>query len=128
MRRLNRSVGPASEIANGSSPTISRAHHTAWPSPSGSCWRVKLSTDERGARYAGGLKRGTDGAVGTPNHTDSYWVVDAMASYRVNKNLDIQLNVFNLFDKDYVAAINKSGYRYHPGEPRTFLLTANVHF
>lgn len=24
-----------------------------------------------GARYAGGLKRGTDGAVGTPNHTDS---------------------------------------------------------
>ncbi|WP_438590836.1 hypothetical protein, partial [Klebsiella aerogenes] len=24
--------------------------------------------------------------------------------------------------------INKSGYRYHPGEPRTFMLTANVHF
>ena len=28
--------------AKGSSPTISRAHHTAWPRPSGSCWRVKL--------------------------------------------------------------------------------------
>src|SRR5215204_5011847 len=28
--------------ANGSLPTISRAHQTAWPSPSGSCWRVKL--------------------------------------------------------------------------------------
>ena len=28
--------------ANGSWPTSSRAHHTAWPSPSGSCWRVKL--------------------------------------------------------------------------------------
>ncbi|WP_435369487.1 hypothetical protein, partial [Shigella dysenteriae] len=22
----------------------------------------------------------------------------------------------------------KSAYRYHPGEPRTFLLTANMHF
>ena len=31
-----------SSSANGSSPTISRAHHTAWPSPSGACWRVKL--------------------------------------------------------------------------------------
>ncbi|MCS5873712.1 hypothetical protein LN650_19065 [Klebsiella pneumoniae subsp. pneumoniae] len=28
--------------------------------------------------------------------------------------------VSNLFDTDYVASINKSGYRYHPGEPRTF--------
>ena len=28
--------------AKGSSPTISRAHQTAWPRPSGSCWRVKL--------------------------------------------------------------------------------------
>ena len=91
-------------------------------------WRVKLSTDDRGARYAGGLKRGTDGAVGTPNHTDAYWVFDAMASYRVNKNLDIQLNVFNLFDKDYVAAINKSGYRYFPGIARSARLTANFKF
>ncbi|MGQ7034289.1 hypothetical protein ACUN9W_26495, partial [Escherichia coli] len=41
---------------------------------------------------------------------------------------DFQLNVYNLFDTDYVASINKSGYRYHPGEPRTFLLTANMHF
>ena len=39
-----------------------------------------------------------------------------------------QLNMYNLFDTDYVASINKSGYRYHPGEPRTFMLTANVHF
>ena len=81
-----------------------------------------------GARYAGGLKRGTDGAVGTPSHTDSYWVFDAMASYKVSKNFDLQFNVFNLFDKDYVAAINKSGYRYFPGVARSVRLTANVHF
>ncbi len=67
-------------------------------------------------------------AVGTPAFTEGYWVADAKLGYRVNRNLDFQLNVYNLFDTDYVASINKSGYRYHPGEPRTFLLTANMHF
>jgi catecholate siderophore receptor len=81
-----------------------------------------------GARYSGEMKRGRDGAVGTPDHTEDYWVFDAVASYPVSDNLDLQLNVYNLFDKDYVAAINKSGYRYTPGVPRTFLLTANLHF
>ncbi|URL59317.1 catecholate siderophore receptor Fiu [Luteibacter flocculans] len=81
-----------------------------------------------GARYSGELQRGTDGAVGTPAYTKAYWVFDAMASYPVNRHLDIQLNVYNLFDKRYVAAINKSGYRYTPGTPRSAMLTANVRF
>lgn len=81
-----------------------------------------------GARYVGSLRRGKDGATGTPDHTEGYWVADAKLGYRVNMNLDLQLNVYNLFDTDYVASINKSGYRYHPGEARTFMLTANVHF
>lgn len=81
-----------------------------------------------GARYNGELKRGTDGAIGTPDHTESYWVFDAMASYPINRNVDVQLNVYNLFDKDYVAAINKSGYRYTPGTPRSAMLSANIRF
>ncbi|PWW08161.1 catecholate siderophore receptor Fiu [Mangrovibacter plantisponsor] len=95
-------------------------------------WSQYQATDAvsvgAGVRYVGSLRRGSDGAVGTPDHTEGYWVADAKLGYRVNRNLDLQLNVYNLFDKDYVASINKSGYRYHPGEPRTFLLTANVHF
>jgi catecholate siderophore receptor len=81
-----------------------------------------------GARHAGKLHRGTDGAVGTPAYTESYWVFDAMASYPVNKHLQLQLNVYNLFDEDYVASINKSGYRYIPGTPRSAMLTANFSF
>ena len=81
-----------------------------------------------GARYNGKLQRGSDGAVGTPKYTDSYVVFDAVAIYTVNKNLDLQLNVYNLFDKEYVAAINKSGYRYTPGTPRYALLSANFRF
>ena len=81
-----------------------------------------------GARYNGKLHRGTDGAIGTPAYTDAYWVFDAMASYRINKNVELQLNVYNIFDEQYVAAINKSGYRYTPGIPRSARVTANFAF
>lgn len=81
-----------------------------------------------GARYVGKLLRGTDGAVGTPAFADAYWVVDAMASYSVSKNVDLQLNLYNLADKQYIAQINKSGYRYTPGAPRSASLTANFRF
>ena len=43
-------------------------------------------------------------------------------------NFELQLNVYNLFDKEYVAAINKSGYRYVPGTPRSARVTANFFF
>ncbi|NRR34374.1 catecholate siderophore receptor Fiu [Oxalobacteraceae bacterium] len=81
-----------------------------------------------GARFVDKLSRGTDGAVGTPTSTESYWVYDAMASYTINKHVDLRLNVYNLADKAYVAAINKSGYRYTPGTPRSASLTANFIF
>ncbi|TCO38922.1 catecholate siderophore receptor Fiu [Dokdonella fugitiva] len=81
-----------------------------------------------GARYTGEMKRGNDGAIGTPTKVDAWWVFDAMASYPVNEHFDLQLNVYNLFDRDYVAAINKSGYRYNPGAPRSAMLTASFRF
>lgn len=81
-----------------------------------------------GARFNDGLLRGTDGAVGTPAYTESYWVFDAMASYAINRNVDLRLNVYNVGDERYVANINKSGYRYTPGTPRSASLTANFRF
>ena len=81
-----------------------------------------------GARYSGEMQRGTDGAIGTPQYVKAYWVFDAMATYPVNKHFDLQLNLYNLFDKEYAASINKSGYRYIPGTPRSGMLTANFRF
>ncbi len=81
-----------------------------------------------GVRYSGEMKRGTDGAVGTPNFVKSYTVWDAVVNYAFSDNLDLRLNAYNLFDKDYVAAINKSGYRYTPGAPRSVLLSLNLRF
>ncbi|HET8554018.1 MAG TPA: catecholate siderophore receptor Fiu [Rhodanobacteraceae bacterium] len=81
-----------------------------------------------GARYNGSMKRGHDGAIGTPEYVRPYWVFNLMASYPVNRHLELQLNINNVFDNDYVAAINKSGYRYTPGAPRSAMLTANIRF
>jgi catecholate siderophore receptor len=81
-----------------------------------------------GVRYSGEMKRGTDGAAGTPEFVKSHNVWDLVASYAFTRDFDLRLNASNLFDKDYVAAINKSGYRYTPGAPRSVLLTANFRF
>ncbi|MFA7556055.1 MAG: catecholate siderophore receptor Fiu [Spongiibacteraceae bacterium] len=81
-----------------------------------------------GVRYTAGLTKGSDGAVGTPDYTDSYTLVDAVVSYPVLDNVTLRLNAYNLTDEDYVASINKSGYRYNPGTARTFLLSADMSF
>jgi catecholate siderophore receptor len=81
-----------------------------------------------GVRYTGRLHKGTDGAVGTPEYTKSWTVYDAVVSYAINDNVSLRLNGYNLFDKQYVTAINKSGYRYTPGAPRTFMLSADFRF
>lgn len=81
-----------------------------------------------GARYNDKLLRGTDGAIGTPAYADSYWVFDAMASYRLTRSAELRLNLYNLTDRAYVANINKSGYRYTPGAPRSGSLTLDIHF
>ena len=55
-------------------------------------------------------------------------VADAVASYKVSKNVSLQLNVYNLFDKSYVAALNNGGSRITLGVERSAQLTANIGF
>jgi len=107
------------------SPTDSLTLWTAYNFRNG---RLHGLTIAGGPRYNGGMKRGKDGAVGTPAYTESYWVADAMASYPLTRHIDAQLNIYNLFDTDYVASINKSGYRYTPGAPRTVRVTLNFKY
>ncbi|GLC97015.1 iron transport outer membrane receptor [Cupriavidus sp. TA19] len=59
-------------------------------------------------------------------YVPSYWRFDLMAAYRVNKNLSLQLNVQNLFDKTYYTkAHNHYGAL---GAGRFGMLTANFKF
>ncbi|CAG2152864.1 putative TonB-dependent receptor BfrD [Cupriavidus yeoncheonensis] len=60
-------------------------------------------------------------------YVPSYWRFDLMGAYRVNKNLTLQLNIQNLFDKTYYTKAYASHYAaLAPG--RFGMLTANFRF
>ena len=83
-----------------------------------------------GMRYADSSARSS--AVTAPTNylltAPSYWVGDAMASYDVTKNWQVQLNVYNLFDKKYMQSLNNGGSRYTPGPERNGLISLNAKF
>ena len=57
-----------------------------------------------------------------------YWVVDAMASYPINKNISLQLNVMNFADEEYLANLNSGVSRYTPSVERSARLGLNFSF
>lgn len=85
-----------------------------------------------GARYVSDQKRlVTEGAaLATENmpKIPSFWVADLMAAYKVSKNVNLRLNVYNLFDKDYISTLNNSGARMALGAPRSASLSAEFQF
>jgi len=88
-----------------------------------------------GARYQGEAKRNSNAEAVNNASTGAgldtlpdYWVLDAMATYDVTKNLSLQLNIYNLTDKFYMQSMNSGGSRYTLGTPRAASLTANLRF
>ncbi|MBB3118997.1 catecholate siderophore receptor Fiu [Pseudoduganella violacea] len=84
-----------------------------------------------GMRYSSEQKRNVDpktpviaGTQGIP----SYFVADAMFSYKVNKNVSLQFNVYNLFDKFYLESLNSGGSRVVLGARRSGQVSANFTF
>ena len=83
-----------------------------------------------GMRYADTSARSSNIAAPTSNllQAPAYWVGDAMASYDVTKNWQVQLNVYNLFDRKYMQSLNNGGSRYTPGQERNGLVSVNAKF
>jgi catecholate siderophore receptor len=77
----------------------------------------KLITDPNNPNATSGL-----GSI--PSAT----VFNGMASYAVTDSLGLQLNVYNLFDKDYITSLNNGGSRIRLGTPRYAQLTATFKF
>jgi len=67
------------------------------------------------------------GNVANSLYVPAYWRFDAMAAYRVNKNLTLQLNIQNLFDKTYYTKAFTAHYA-SLGAGRFGMLTANFRF
>ncbi|NER59856.1 TonB-dependent siderophore receptor [Pseudomonas sp. MAFF212428] len=58
---------------------------------------------------------------------DSYWRYDAMASYKLTRNIDLQLNVQNLTNEVYYDKAYTAHYA-NQAAGRTALLTTSLHF
>ncbi|MBO1271599.1 TonB-dependent siderophore receptor [Shewanella sp. 4t3-1-2LB] len=62
---------------------------------------------------------------------DAYALVNLMARYSLADNMDLQLNLDNLFDEKYYAYMSASSAAYsvyHYGTPRNFTLSFNYRF
>lgn len=85
-----------------------------------------------GARYIGDQDRliaeGESSRTTNMPQIPSYWVADAMAAYRVSDNLNLRLNVYNLFDEEYIESLNNSGARMRLGAPRSAMFTSELSF
>lgn len=83
-----------------------------------------------GAQYIGSRTVATD----VPEKIDSYIVHNAMASYQVNDALSMQLNVNNLFDKEYAERVrgragdDSRSSALELGDGRSAVLSANYRF
>jgi catecholate siderophore receptor len=68
-----------------------------------------------GARYVSEQKRvvTTNTNLATQNMPaiPAYTVVDMMAAYKVSKNTNLRLNVYNVFNEEYISTLNNGGSR-----------------
>lgn len=82
-------------------------------------------------KYAGqpDTAAGFDAATGQySNPIPAYTVLDLFANYRINKNMDVRLNVGNVTDKDYYTAAYQSGSFLYKGDARNARVTLNYDF
>lgn len=68
---------------------------------------------------------GPDGASTLYANQGSYALVDLFGHYQVNKQLSVQVNVNNLFDKTYNVDVGRNTVY---GEPRNVSVSANYRF
>jgi len=82
-----------------------------------------------GVRYSDETKRSTtDATITNITGTDAYWVFDALVAYEINEHVTVRLNVYNVFEEEYLRTVNNNGGRYNPGAPRSFVVSADWKF
>jgi outer membrane receptor for ferric coprogen and ferric-rhodotorulic acid len=93
-------------------------------------WRVGGGLSYQSRVYRNVTDFGVDTGLGR-NQQKAYTLADLVVGYRVNKQLDMQLNVNNLFDRTYYKGLASDtgwGSSDTYGDPRNFTLTARYQF
>ena len=83
-----------------------------------------------GRKYAGqpDSAAGFNAAGKYSQPVPAYTVLDLFATYRINKNMDVRVNVGNVTDKDYYLAAYRSGSFLYMGDARNARVTLNYDF
>ena len=85
-----------------------------------------------GARYVSEQKRvvTTNTNLATQNMPaiPAYTVVDMMAAYKVSKNTNLRLNVYNVFNEEYISTLINGGSRMTLGAPISASIAAEFSF
>lgn len=83
-----------------------------------------------GRKYAGqpDSAPGYDAQGAYTQAVPAYTVLDLFANYRINKNMDVRVNVGNVTDKDYYLAAYRSGSFLYKGDARSARVTLNYDF
>lgn len=105
------------------------------PDVSASLWTsytLNKLTVGGGARYVSEQKRvvTTNTNLATQNMPaiPAYSVVDIMAAYKVTKNATLRLNIYNVFDEEYISTLNNGGGRVVLGTPVSAAISAQFSF
>lgn len=108
------------------------------PKRSASLWTTY--TFPFGLTVGGGIQYVDDSWVGRPDDANrilpngtygelpGYTIANLMASYKVNDYLSLRLNIDNLTDELYAKSFNWPAQRALLGPPRSYLLSADIHF
>ncbi|HMY81232.1 MAG TPA: TonB-dependent receptor [Agitococcus sp.] len=121
---------------NSTTGVISTSDGVRWtPDVTASVWTsytLEKFTFGGGARYVGEQKRvvTTNTNLATENMPviPAYTVVDMMAAYKVSKNTNLRLNVYNVLDEEYINTLNNSGARATLGVPISAAISAEFSF
>lgn len=76
------------------------------------------------ARFVGQPDSAANEELGVPEYT----VFDAFATYQVNRDMKVRLNVGNVFDEDYYLAAYRSGSFTYIGDRRNVRLSMEYNF
>ncbi|MCB1657765.1 MAG: catecholate siderophore receptor Fiu [Pseudomonadales bacterium] len=121
---------------NSTTGVISTSDGVRWtPDVTASLWTsytLNKLTVGGGARYMGEQKRvvTTNTHLATQNMPviPAYTVVDVIAAYQLSKNTNLRLNVYNVFDEEYISTLNNSGARATLGAPVSAAISAEFSF
>ena len=116
------------KVTSSPTPGLQGKSATLTPEHSANLWLIKALGN--GWRAGGGINYVDDRQADPANTVTlpAYTTVDAMVGYTWQK-LDLQLNLTNLFDREYIVSGHGSSPNLNlPGAPRAVQLTARYNF